>query len=75
MRLFYREAGPRGAPTMLLHGFPSASHQFRRLVDVLGGRFRLIAPDCPGFGYRDAPGSATTDGSFTYSFDRLADII
>ena len=60
---------------LLLHGFPSASHQFRRLIDALGGRYRLIAPDYPGFGHSDAPDSATVGGTFTYTFDRLADII
>jgi pimeloyl-ACP methyl ester carboxylesterase len=46
IRVVYREAGPPDAPTMLLlHGFPSASHQFRRLIDALGSRYRLIAPD------------------------------
>ena len=59
VRVFYREAGPREAPTMLLlHGFPSASHQFRRLIDALGGRYRLIAPDYPGFGHSN--GSPTS---------------
>ncbi|WP_433474548.1 alpha/beta fold hydrolase [Spirillospora sp. CA-142024] len=71
VRVFYRESVPErdGAPVLLLlHGFPSASHQFRRLIDALGARYRLIAPDYPGFGHTHAP-----DG-FTYSFDRLADI-
>ncbi|MEH1127869.1 alpha/beta fold hydrolase [Micromonospora sp. CPCC 206061] len=53
---------------LLLHGFPSASHQYRRLTDVLGTRYRLIAPDYPGFGHTETP------DDFTYSFDRLADI-
>jgi pimeloyl-ACP methyl ester carboxylesterase len=76
VRVFYREVGPREAPTMLmLHGFPSASHQFRRLIDALGDRYRLIAPDYPGFGYSDAPKSATVGGPFTYTFDRLAHVI
>lgn len=76
VRIFYREAGPPDAPTMLLlHGFPSASHQYRRLIDALGSRYRLIAPDYPGFGHSDAPGSATSGGPFTYTFDRLADVI
>lgn len=76
LRLFYRETGPPDAPTMLLlHGFPSASHQFRRLLDALGGHYRLIAPDYPGFGYSDAPTSATVGGTFTYTFDRLADVV
>ncbi|WP_433413875.1 alpha/beta fold hydrolase [Microtetraspora malaysiensis] len=71
VRVFYRESLPErsGAPVLLLlHGFPSASHQFRRLIDVLGTRYRLIAPDYPGFGHTEAP------ADFTYSFDRLADI-
>lgn len=76
VRVFYREAGPPDAPTMLLlHGFPSASHQFRRLIDALGGRYRLIAPDYPGFGHSDAPAAASVGGPFAYSFDRLADVI
>jgi pimeloyl-ACP methyl ester carboxylesterase len=71
VRVFYRESLPDrdDAPVLLLlHGFPSASHQFRRLIDALGSRYRLIAPDYPGFGYTQAP------DDFTYSFDRLADI-
>ena len=76
VRVFYREAGPPYAPTLLLlHGFPSASHQFRRLIDALGTRYRLVAPDYPGFGHSDAPESATTGGSFSYTFDHLADVI
>ncbi|MFB4302195.1 alpha/beta fold hydrolase [Actinomadura sp. NTSP31] len=70
-RVFYRESIPDRADApvlLLLHGFPSASHQFRRLIDVLGARYRLIAPDYPGFGHTEAP-----DG-FAYSFDRLADV-
>jgi pimeloyl-ACP methyl ester carboxylesterase len=70
VQVFYREAGPRDAlPVLLLHGFPSASHQYRRLMDALGDRYRLIAPDYPGFGHTRAP-----DG-FVYSFDRLADVV
>ncbi|WP_106402234.1 alpha/beta fold hydrolase [Actinocorallia populi] len=71
VRVFYREslpARPDAPVLLLLHGFPSASHQFRRLIDVLGPYYRLIAPDCPGFGRTEAP------PGFTYSFDRLADI-
>jgi putative NADH-flavin reductase/pimeloyl-ACP methyl ester carboxylesterase len=69
LRIFYRESeAPDGAPVLLLlHGFPSASHQFRRLFDALGGRFRMIAPDYPGFGYSDPPA--------TNSFDALADAV
>ncbi|WP_431894311.1 alpha/beta fold hydrolase [Nonomuraea sp. bgisy101] len=69
VRVFYREAGPADAPVLLLlHGFPSASHQFRRLIDALGTDYRLIAPDYPGFGHTEAP------ADFLYSFERLADI-
>ncbi|MFI9510558.1 alpha/beta fold hydrolase [Nocardia sp. NPDC052566] len=70
VRVFYRTAGPQGAPTLLLlHGFPSASHQYRRLIDALGTRYRVIAPDYPGFGHTEAP------ADFTYSFDALADVL
>nr|BFE87533.1 hypothetical protein GCM10020093_101340 [Planobispora longispora] len=70
VRVFYRDSSPArpDAPVMLLlHGFPSASHQFRRLIDVLGGRYRLIAPDYPGFGHTEVPeGSPTAStGSLT----------
>ncbi|MEU4726061.1 alpha/beta hydrolase [Nonomuraea dietziae] len=69
VRVFYREAGPLDAPVLLLlHGFPSASHQYRRLIDALGTRYRVIAPDYPGFGHTEAP------EGFSYTFDRLADI-
>ena len=69
--VFYRESVPERADApvlLLLHGFPSASHQFRRLIDALGSRYRLIAPDYPGFGHTEAP------ADFTYTFDRLADV-
>lgn len=70
VRVFYRAAGPEDAPALLLlHGFPSASHQFRRLIDALGTRYRLVAPDYPGFGYTEVP------AGFGYSFDRLADVM
>lgn len=67
----YRESGPADAPVLLLlHGFPTASHQFARLMDALGDTpWRLIAPDYPGFGRTEAP------AGFTYTFDRLADTI
>lgn len=71
VRVFYRESLPdrEDAPVLLLlHGFPSGSHQFRRLIDTLGSHYRLIAPDHPGFGHTETP------DDFTYSFDRLADI-
>lgn len=81
LRIFYRESvpsqdGSTERPTvLLLHGFPSASHQYRRLIDALGTRYRLIAPDYPGFGHSDVPVSATEGGPFTYTFDRLADVV
>ncbi|MGI5380352.1 alpha/beta fold hydrolase [Streptomyces sp. CA-251387] len=71
VRVFYRESLPDRADApvlLLLHGFPSGSHQFRSLIDVLGSHYRLIAPDYPGFGHTQVP-----DG-FTYSFDKLAGI-
>ncbi|MGW4650567.1 alpha/beta fold hydrolase [Kitasatospora sp. NPDC004289] len=77
LRLFYRESLPTDpdAPVMLLlHGFPSASHQYRRLIDVLGTRYRLIAPDYPGFGHSDVPAPASAGGPFAYTFDHLAEV-
>jgi pimeloyl-ACP methyl ester carboxylesterase len=70
--VFYREAGPTDAPTiLLLHGYPTASHMFRELIPKLSDRFRLIAPDLPGFGQTKAPGR----GAFEYTFDNLAKTI
>ncbi|MCO1576065.1 alpha/beta hydrolase [Crossiella sp. SN42] len=72
LRIFYREAGPAEAPTLLLlHGFPTASHQFRRLFEALGSDYHLIAPDLPGFGHSDTPDPA----EFAYTFDHLAEVI
>lgn len=70
--VFYREAGPSDAPViLLLHGFPTASHMFRDLIPLLADRFRLVAPDLPGFGQTKAP----PRGTFDYTFDRRADVI
>ena len=70
--VLYREAGPADAPViLLLHGFPTASHMFRDLIPLLAHRYRLIAPDLPGFGQTKAP----QRGEFDYSFDLLADVI
>lgn len=72
VEVFYREAGPRDAPVLLLlHGFPTASHMFRDLIPLLSDRFRLIAPDLPGFGQTKAP----PRGAYDYTFDNLADVI
>jgi alpha/beta hydrolase fold len=74
--LFYRETGSRQDPTLLLlHGFPSASHQFRRLIDALSSRFHVVAPDYPGFGHSESPTPASAGGSFVHSFDRLSEIV
>ena len=68
-RLFYREAGPAGAPAVvLLHGFPTSSFMFRNLIPPLADHYHVIAPDHLGFGLSDAPPA----GEFDYSFDALA---
>jgi pimeloyl-ACP methyl ester carboxylesterase len=68
-RIFYREAGPKEAPAiLLLHGFPTSSHMFRRLIPELAGRYHVVAPDLPGFGFSDAPDRKR----FQYSFEHLA---
>ncbi len=60
-RIFYREAGSKASPTIvLLHGFPSSSHMFRDLIPQLADKFHVIAPDYVGFGYSDAPTLSTT---------------
>ncbi len=70
--VFYREAGPAGAPTvLLLHGFPASSHMFRELIPRLATRYRVIAPDLPGFGFSEAPDRAR----FRYTFDALTEIV
>jgi pimeloyl-ACP methyl ester carboxylesterase len=72
LNVFYREAGDPKAPALLLlHGFPSSSHMFRALIPALADRYHVLAPDLPGFGYSDAPDR----GRFTYTFDRLAEVI
>jgi pimeloyl-ACP methyl ester carboxylesterase len=70
--IFYREAGPKDAPTiLLLHGLPSSSRMFEPLFKRLSDRYHLVAPDYPGFGHSDWPNPAT----FAYTFDHIADIM
>jgi pimeloyl-ACP methyl ester carboxylesterase len=72
LKVFYREAGRAAAPALLLlHGFPSASHMFRELIPALSDRFRIVAPDLPGFGQSDMP----PRDKFSYTFDKLAEVI
>jgi pimeloyl-ACP methyl ester carboxylesterase len=72
LEIFYREAGPKDAPAvLLLHGFPTSSHMFRNLIPALADRHRVVAPDYPGFGNSEAP-SAT---EFAYTFDRIAEVM
>ena len=67
--VFYREAGPKDAPTIvLLHGFPSSSREFDTLIPLLATRYHLIASDFPAFGHSDAP----PPSSYAYTFDNLA---
>jgi pimeloyl-ACP methyl ester carboxylesterase len=71
-KIFYREAGPQDAPVLLLlHGFPTSGHMFRDLIPLLAGKYRVVAPDLPGFGQSDMP----SNKEFKYSFDALADLI
>jgi pimeloyl-ACP methyl ester carboxylesterase len=68
-KMFYREAGDKNAPSiLLLHGFPSSSHMYRNLIPQLADAFHVIAPDYVGFGYSDAPNAV----DFAYTFDNLA---
>ncbi len=70
--IFYREAGPKDAPTLLLlHGFPTSSRMFRNLIPALADRYHVVAPDYPGFGSSSMP--PVTE--FDYTFDRLADVV
>jgi pimeloyl-ACP methyl ester carboxylesterase len=72
LNIFYREAGPANAPTiLLLHGFPSSSRMFDTLMTLLADRYHLVAPDYPGFGNSEAP----PPDKFTYSFAALADVV
>src|SRR5262245_14554717 len=72
VKVFYREAGSKTAPTiLLLHGFPSSSHMFRDLIPSLADSFHLVAPDLPAFGQSDMPPRTT----FTYTFENITSVI
>jgi len=72
LEIFYREAGAKAAPAvLLLHGFPTSSHMFRNLIPALADRYHVVAPDLPGFGFTDAPDRR----QFKYSFEHLAQVI
>ena len=72
LNIFYREAGPVSAPTiLLLHGFPTSSQMFQELMEALSDRFHLVAPDYPGFGNSSMP----TADEFDYTFDNLALVV
>ena len=72
LSIFYREAGPKDAPTLLLlHGLPSSSRMFEPLFARLSDRFHLVAPDYPGFGHSDWPDPK----KFAYTFDHYAEIM
>jgi len=71
-KIFYREAGAKDAPTLLLlHGFPTSSHMFRNLIPPLADRYHVIAPDLPGFGFSKSPNRE----HFRYTFENLASVI
>ena len=70
--LFYREAGSPSAPTiLLLHGYPSSSHQYRHLIPLLSPHFHVLAPDYPGFGFTTVP----AERNYSYTFDNLAQTV
>jgi pimeloyl-ACP methyl ester carboxylesterase len=72
IEVFYREAGPKNAPVLLLlHGFPTSSQMFRGLIPLLADKYHVIAPDYPGYGYSDMPNRA----KFSYTFDNYANIV
>jgi pimeloyl-ACP methyl ester carboxylesterase len=71
-QIFYREAGSKSNPALLLlHGFPTSSHMFRNLIPTLATKYHVVAPDLPGFGFSDAPNRS----KFRYTFENLAGTI
>ena len=74
--VFYREAGPSHAPTLLLlHGFPTSSHMFRDLIPLLADRFHVVAPDLPGFGLSESPGRGLTFDRIARTIDRFTEVV
>ena len=72
LEIFYREAGSKSAPTvLLLHGFPTSSQMFRNLIPALADRYHVVAPDYPGYGHSSMP----PRDKFAYTFDNLAKVI
>jgi pimeloyl-ACP methyl ester carboxylesterase len=72
INIFYREAGSKDKPSvLLLHGFPTSSHMFRNLIPALADDYYVVAPDYPGYGQSDMPDRK----SFTYSFDRYGELV
>ncbi len=72
VKVFYREAGNRNAPTvLLLHGYAASSFMYRNLIPMLADKYHVIAPDLPGFGFTEAPAR----GQYAYTFDQLAKTI
>jgi len=69
VNIFYREAGPKDAPVILLmHGYPTSSFMFRNLIPILSTKYHVVAPDMPGFGFSDAPDRE----HYSYTFDNIA---
>src|SRR5262249_62151565 len=72
LKIFYREAGADALPALLLlHGFPTSSHMFGKLIPALADAYHIVAPDLPGFGFSRAPDRA----QFRYAFVHLAEVI
>src|ERR1700677_3428842 len=70
--VFYREAGPKDAPAvLLLHGFPTSSQMFRNLLPALADSYRVVAPDYPGFGHSSMPAR----NEFAYTFDNIGSVV
>ena len=70
VNVWYREAGSRDKPTiLLLHGYPTSSNMFRNLIPLIAASFHVVAPDLPGFGF------TTMDEPFSFSFENLANTI